>query len=305
MSARFPCLLLLVAPVTAVQIQTQPGKKYDIKIMEVVRKGDTVLVESSATTDNKVTILDRDGKKFGVPQPEGQSKHAYSYRETLLDDLKGDAKPGKLKRHYLKAEVTVNGKLAALPYQGKTVLIEKKGGKYRFQIEDGAELTGKDAELLDQEFNTGHKAAPGYEKVMLPKGAVAVGETWKMDTSALAKQWKTELGGAQVDESAVKATGKLLKAYRKDGRQFGIIRFELAIPLKAVANDGKQVKVTGSSRMTATIDMDVCIDGSALVGSVKGNTSAEIFFPHPEMPNLRVVVQSRSSMLTRHKLLAK
>jgi len=74
----------------------------------------------------------------------------YIYQETLLEKSLEKNKATRLRRAYDQAEIARGDDKETLPYQGKTVLIEKKGDRYEFQIEGGEVLTGKD-EFLEKE----------------------------------------------------------------------------------------------------------------------------------------------------------
>src|SRR5262249_33209296 len=156
-----------------------------------------------------------------------------SYRETVLA-VGADDEVVKLTRKYTKAQALEEGKVVKLPYEGKTVVIEKMGDKFRFTIDGGEELTGKDAERLDKEFNAKDKSGLGkkgkdFEKMLLPKGKVAVGESWKIDAAPLLDEIKKS-GEIVVDADKFSMTARLTKAYPKGGRQFGVIRLELFMP---------------------------------------------------------------------------
>src|SRR5262249_41330080 len=141
------------------------------------------------------------------------------YRETILEKPAGARLPTKLKRHYEKAEVTLDDTVTKLPYHGKTVLIEKKENGYRFSYEGGAELKDKEAALLAREFHK-QETAPDFTKLYLPGQPVEVGESWKPDAAAILKEYKT-VDGPQADEAKVRATARLDRVHDKDGRRFG------------------------------------------------------------------------------------
>src|SRR5439155_714677 len=111
------------------------------------------------------------------------------YREEVLEKEPG-RRATRLRRQYEKAQARTDDQAETLPYQGKTVLIEKKGDKYRFRIEGGAELTGKDARFLDKEFNAKGRTEDEsqLEKLFLPDKAVPVGASWKLDLERIAKE---------------------------------------------------------------------------------------------------------------------
>jgi hypothetical protein len=282
-------LALAVAPVSA-------QEKYEVKLRKPV-KGDTLLIEKRDTETSKTVILDNTDKALKeIDQPK-QSSH-YAYREEILQEGTVGSKPAALKRHYNRALTTTGETPTVLAIEGKTVLIEKKGDKYRFQIEGGAELTGKDAEQLDKEFNKGNV---DFDKLLMPGRPVAVGETWKIDTGPLLEDLKRS-GEFVVDPAKFQATAKLLKAYKQDGRQFGVLRVELVMPIKSIKSGGKDVELSAGSKAVLSGDMDVCIDGSAGAGTLAGNMSFDLTFPLPDQPQLRATVQMRGTMFDQRKL---
>src|SRR4051794_23339335 len=127
----------------------QDDKAYSIKFRKPA-DGETSLVQKSEKGDEDLKIADNNGNP--LKDEAKKTEKTFVYRETVLA-RKGTARPTRLKRAYQKAELTANGETKALPYQGKTLLIEKKDGKYAFHIEGGDELTGDDAKHLDEEFN--------------------------------------------------------------------------------------------------------------------------------------------------------
>src|SRR5207302_10305241 len=105
------------------------------------------------------------------------------YKEEIVEKEKGK-KATKLRRVYDKAVSTEEGKDKDLPYSGKTLLIEKKGGKYTFQIEGGDALSDKQVPNLAEEFAR-QQDEEQLQEQFLPKKAVAVNDGWEIDKDAL------------------------------------------------------------------------------------------------------------------------
>jgi hypothetical protein len=148
------------------------------------------------------------------------------------------------------------------------VLIEKqKDDKYHFTIEGGEEVTGKDAALLNKEFNGADQKPDDpeqYRKLMVPEKPVALNEVWKVD----AKKFAALVGGIPIDGDKARGTGKLVKTYKKNGRHFGVIEYEFDMPLKGeFGPPGKSFPVQAGSRLVARTKIDICIDGSVTDGS--------------------------------------
>jgi tetratricopeptide (TPR) repeat protein len=191
----------------------------------------------------------------------------YAYQETVLEKLP-EKKPTRLRRAYDLAEVTKGDDKQTLPYQGKTVLIEKKGERYQFQIEGGEELTGNDAEFLEKEFNRKKGDELDFEKILIPKKPVRVQESWELDTDALCKDLE-KASNVEVDRARSKAIAKLVKAYQQSGRQFGIIDVHLEFQIKAVKMGEVKISLDPAVPYVADATMDACIDGSLNGGALK------------------------------------
>jgi hypothetical protein len=284
-----------------------PGGKYEIKLKDPV-EGESVLVETSVVEEMKSAVVDRDGKVLKETSPSGTQKK-FAYRETLLDGgTRGKA--FRMTRAYSTAEVTGGGVTTILPYQGKTVLIERAGGKYTFRVDGGDPLTGKDAELLDQEFNSdrdrrvAEQMLLSGEQLFLPARPLAVGEVWEIDTGALLKRLKPSR--ETPDASKVRASGKLLSASRKTGRQDGVVRVEIVIPLKAFkGRDGKEIEFFPGAKMTLGSTLEGCIDGSVVDFTVTNTMTLEASIPVANRPELRAASQSRLTVTEKRKAVAK
>src|SRR5207253_621694 len=112
-----------------------------------------------------------------------------------------------------------------------------------------------------------------------PKKPVKIGESWPLDMAAL-----KALGGDvpfPIDEKKGKMTGKLTRAYTKDGKQWGVIAldFDLVIDSAAAApppGKGKAAggSTTGTLKITGTLD--AVIDGSARDGTMTMNVKMDM-----------------------------
>ncbi|MGH7169373.1 MAG: hypothetical protein ACRELG_03745 [Gemmataceae bacterium] len=229
-------------------------------------KGAVTQHEKKVTVDSHVKVEGPDGKIF---KEEKNSKTTIEeYKETILAKETGK-RVTQLRRVYSRAVVKADGKEKTLPYEGKTLLIEKKGDKYHFTIENGEELKGEDAKSLDCTFNTpnGHENDDEeLEKALLPKKPVAVNETWKIEPAEVLKYlWKGSEPVFPLDESKATAQGKLLRAYKKDGRQYGVFDIDFSAPIKGDFSLGKDEKAPfeEGSKMGIRFKVDCCIDGTA------------------------------------------
>jgi hypothetical protein len=237
---------------------------YTIKLKESAT-GDRIRVEKQATEKTKMKLEDAQGTS--VRDNEEMKSERYTYEDSILKKKPGERRPTRLRRHYDLAETKTGADTQTLPYQGKSVLIEKRGDTYHFQIEGGAELQGKDAEALNKEFNK-PKGELDFNKILVPNKPVHVNESWNLDADALVKDLQKDMP-VEIDTSKTKATAKLLKAYKQDGRQFGAIELHLEFPLTALVMGDTRIGFAEGAKFTADATMTGCIDGSLNSGSTK------------------------------------
>ncbi len=232
--------------------------------------GDVVKETKTETTDQKVTVSVQ-----GNAQPPKQEKASatYTYTDQVIEKPAGAVKPTKVKRTYDAAELTVNGQKQELGLKGKTILIEKKGDKYTFTA-DGKPVGGKAAELLGKEFSTKKQTS---DEDFLPGKPVKVGETWKIDVAKVAGEL-TE-SGMVIDLQKSTGTGTLTKVYDQDGKKFGVIDVAMDLVVSKLASGPQEIPLK-DSKLTLTMALDGCIDGTVATGggkmSMKGNLSGEI-----------------------------
>jgi hypothetical protein len=246
------------------------AQTYTIKLKEA-GPGDTVRVKSTEQGELKIRVVDNNNNE--LENKTEKKSDVFEYAETIVEKPAGGKAATKLKRAYQTAKRVEDGNQTTLPYQGKTLLIEKKDGKYRFQIEGGEEVAGKDAEELDEEFNKADFKNLGHE-LFLPKKAVAIDETWKMDAGPILKELEK---GEKIELDAAKSvmTGKLIKAYKKGDRQFGVIEFKMEIAINSMTEENMKISVKGS-KLVVRGTIDGCIDGSLETGVMKGNLEVDI-----------------------------
>jgi hypothetical protein len=276
---------LLTAPVQAGE------EKYTIKVKKAT-KGQVEQVSKDEQSKEQIKISDNNNNV--LKEMDEMKGHAYVYKQTTLE-VKGDEKPTKLKRKYDKARSMSGGEMHKLAYEGKTVLIEKKGEKYTFKVEGGEELTGDDAKELDKEFNKkGELNESELEKLVLPPGPVKLNESWKVDPKVIAKLLQEE-AMLKLNLEKTKATGKLTKVYRKDRRQFGVIVIHMTIVPDSMTKDGMTFAFTPTSKMVLEMTMDGCIDGSSSSGHLTftGDAAITALLPDATNPMFRLDVGAK------------
>jgi hypothetical protein len=182
------------------------------------------------------------------------------YVDEVLEIAANGGKPVKLKRTYEKAVASKDGVETKLPWDGKTIVIEKKNDKYTFTM-DGEDASGDALKLLDAEFNKATKT--DNQDFFMPKKPVQVGDSWKVDAADLLKV--TEASGMVLDKDKATAKATLTKLYNKDKAQFGTTEFAFDAPVTGLGM--KSPLVVQEGKMTIKSIDDGCFDGSTPVAS--------------------------------------
>jgi hypothetical protein len=244
-----------------------PNATYTIKIREE-QKGDKTEVSETQTGTAEINF-------GGKGEKEKQDKK-YTYTQEILEMPAGE-KPTKLVRKYTVAQKfdKATNALKVTPLEGKTVNIEmkvnaKKEKYYDFTAADGKWLEFEINDLRKDFSNADKKSKKGIEE-LLPKNPVKIGEPWNIDPAAL-----ESLGGGDsfpIDAAKSKMTGKLTKVYTKDGKQWGVIAFDLDVVLDPNAKKGKG-SASGTFKVNGTFD--AVIDGSSQDGTLKLNMKMDV-----------------------------
>lgn len=231
-------------------------EKYTIK-MRHGAQGDISARTQESTKKEAVTVTGPDGT---VMMEKNQTVvEKFKYTEEILTKVKGE-RPTKVQRTYSEATKKAGEDTDKFKFHGQKVLIEKKGDSYHFSMDDGKELTGEDAGHLVQAFGEKKPSDEEMDKLLLPEKPVAEGESWTID----AKKFAALLGGDEkvaqtFNLEKSKAGGKLVKAYKKDGKQFGVLEYTIEMPMSKL--EGK-LPCKDGSKMELKIVVDGCIDGT-------------------------------------------
>lgn len=259
---------LALSPLTAL------GQEYVIQIKQP-GLGDRTKVKASNNTSIQFKLVD-DNNNVVEDKTENKS-HLFIFSEVGLERAAAGDALVKIKRRYDHAERVVSSVRNTLPYQGKTLHIDQKDGHFRFQIEGDDNLSEAEAAELNEEFNKGD-----FRKLLtagfLPRKAVKINEAWKLDVAPLARDFGKD-GKIVLDDVNAKGTGKLLKVYQKNGKQFGVIELAMHLPVTHMVNDGNKSEAK-DSKITISVTRDGPIDGSLdesrLMVSFDGDISATI-----------------------------
>jgi hypothetical protein len=294
---------LALAVALLVPLALPADEKVTIKVSKDEMKGDRQHVTRTETAVNTSTIKGTDG---AVLQDQKRvDEKQLTYDETILEKVAGK-RPSHLSRRYEAVTVKVNGKAEDTGLAGKTVVVERKDGKHQFKLDDGT-LSPAATRLLAADFKDGSDEESMFEKNMLPKVPVAVGETWKCDMPDLVKDF-TKATGSKIDADRATGSGKLLKVYDKDGKKFGTLEVIVELPVTELKGGaGPALKMDAGSRFKVTIHYDGCIDGSRTEGTIKFgmdlNGTAKI--DRPDGTTLSAAIGSTNSRTETVKELGK
>lgn len=278
-------LALVGGLLTADSRSSAADETFDIKLYKS-KKGDKIEHDKSesGTTVVTLTIMGTDNKQ------EIKSSKKEAYVEETLERKDGAPKATKLTRTYSTAEKTNNGTSTKPGYAGRTLLIEKKGDKYTFTIK-GEPLDEADAKELDRSFNP--KGYTPQTEDFLPAGPVKVGASWTVPAEKSEKMFKS-LDAEQMKVDAKKSSvgGKLLKAYKKDGVQYGVLEFTFTMLITEIDIGGEFVKTKDGSKMVIKGTSETCIDGTMEFEDVKLEVTIDIA---AEVPNGTITLTSKST----------
>ena len=222
-----------------------------------------VTVEDKTTTKTEFTV-------GGMAQSKEEVRtKSLEYVDEVIENPNMERKATKLNRFYKKAVVGKDGNSMNLPIEGKMVLIEKRNGKYSYSV-DGQAITGESLKLLEEEFSKPNQKDP--RNIMLPKTMVKPGDNWKIDATELIKVIGSE--GLIFDKDKLTATGKLLKAFKMNGKQYGVIEFVLDVPITGFG--GKAPLKVKEGKMMLLFTGDGCIDGSTPTGDSTAKMSVDV-----------------------------
>ena len=239
------------------KIDSDPNAAFTIKLRDE-QAGDKT---EQTVTETATVMYSLDGKSEKVRE---DTKLVYT--ETIIDFPAGAGSPAKFTHTYtmaMKYDQAAGG-MKSLPFEGKTVTIEP-AARSQFTV-DGIRLKGNDALDLSREYSL--KGASKKDD-LLPKKAVKVGETWDLDAGVLKVLGRDMSFSLNMTKS--KLTGKLTRAYIKDGKQWGVIALDLDLVLNTVAAGGVGKSMArGSSAGTVKVTglLDAVIDGSVRDGTM-------------------------------------
>ncbi len=267
---------------------------YTLKLYKS-KKGDKTEHEMTETTKTKVHFVGAGMEK----KDEIASGKKEAYTDEILEKAAGDKRATKLLRTYSVSEKTEKDETTKAKYVGQPVLIQKSGAKYEFSIK-GQPLKEADAPDLFKKFNDKKDDEP-QDQDLLPTDPVKVGGTWKIPADLSERMFKT-LGGEdkmKYDAKKSSITGKLLKAYKKDGAQFGVMEVTITVFVTDIDLGGQMVKTSANSKFVLKATIDACIDATVPYEDGKIDLTMDIVSEIPTVGTLTLNVKTTGTEKTR------
>jgi hypothetical protein len=230
-----------------------PAQTYTIKFKSYPDVGKTVSIKDSDKETGSMKFMDASGKLLNEIKPK--TKEAV-YTQTILERKKGNEPTHKFKRVYEKATEAEEGKTKTFSYQGRTVVFERKDGKYWVGVAGKQPVEAKDLDTLIEKANDEPGRGAERDKAITPAKAVAVGDSWSVDPKVVGGVPKD----AELDPKASNAEAKLVRVYMKGKSQFGVIEIKTKLAVKAI---GKDFLFSTPAVQEESITLDTAIDGSS------------------------------------------
>jgi hypothetical protein len=244
---RFACALVAVT-LAAALVRAQ-DETYTIKLKEHPGKGQVTKVTEKFREVTKFKVTGEDGKV--VEEGEKVKGREQAFTEKIL--AVGEKAPSKVERTYGKASETFDRKTFTAPHQGRTITFTFAEGKARAVPAGDPPLPEK---LLTVLAGQAGEQLSRRKEALVPKKPVKVGESWTVS----GKQAASFIGVPASQADRVKGKGKLLKAYKKGGKQWGTLELTFQVPIPS-----KDRTVMA----TTTLTVDTAIDASSTDARVK------------------------------------
>jgi hypothetical protein len=236
------------------------AQTYTIKIKPDADPGKSVTHRSVEETTGSVKVTDADGKVVNQQKPDETKEEAFT--ETVLE--RGDKGPKKFTRAYTKAP----GKGGrAAPYEGRTVVFEWKGGRYAVSAEGRPDLPSEDLAELGRKVTDERENS--LDRALVPGKPMKPGDAWPVDKKAVEAAFGK---GVELDLDRTRAEARLLRAYKKDGKQFGVIELNVKLALRRLQG----LKLEQGSALDLTGTLDTAIDGSSTAGKLEWTSNLKV-----------------------------
>jgi hypothetical protein len=233
---------------------------YTLKFKDL-GKGEVGSYDVTENNDLFIRILNSDN--VSVFDQKIKIRLKLVFWEKILE--KSEGKPTtQTRRGYGESRFTLDKDTTTLPVEGKRVTINRNGGKITFNIDGVNQIDGKQAEMLEREFDDPVNLTP-----YLPGKPIKVKQTWQFDAKPFANDLAKSIRDISFNVSKAEGIGKLNEVYEKEGRRFGKVTNHIEVPVTAINLPGKRIPLAKSDKLVIQVNYDCCIDGSAHVGSYK------------------------------------
>jgi len=125
----------------------------------------------------------------------------------------------------------------------------------------GNELTGNDAAMLADEFKNRTNEKDAVLKTYCSRKMRSRHETWKLDLTQSPKSWRRRENDVRHAQST--GSGKLTKAYTKNGKQYGAFQIDFELAIAKLGAGATAVALDKGSKAKLSVRFDGCIDGGS------------------------------------------
>ena len=166
-------------------------------------------------------------------------------------------------------------------------------------------MIGKDAEPLADEFQQARGPTPNFTDLVPSGKAVRVNDNHDVDPKVLLKVFASlSDAGIKIDATKAKGSWKLTRAYKKEGRQFGVIELHVELPLREMPSTpqadpkaAEKLVMRPGAKMTLHGVIDGCTDGSAAIATsrVDMEINGTAMVPSPDNPQFDLILSIKTS----------
>lgn len=249
--------ILSILIVLAVGISAQAQTTYAIKIKSGAGVGQTTTHKYSSADTGSAKFFDTEGKLIDEVKPE---KTDIESRTTVLA-VGPDARATKFMRIYKKTAYTKDGKNLTRSYEGRTLVFEKIGDRFRIGVAGKTALAADDithlSDMVEQKGDWG-----SIVQHIAPAKPVKIGEEWTLD----AKEVLKSVSDYKSDPAKSTIAAKLTKVFQKGKTQVSVIEVKAMI---AVVSAFDVVVFNPPAVVEHTSTIEVAIDGSSTERTVQ------------------------------------
>lgn len=234
---------------------------YDLKLKYVPKVGDKTNHTNKEKMDMKMTISSGGAV---VQEQDKKELNSFEFTEEVVQVTGDHMSEGKWT--FKEASHRVEGEDTDYGFKGKTVLGKKGEKGWEFTYEDGSELEEDDLtgvkEALDKE-KAKKEGQPEIQDVLEPGKPVKVGDSWDLDLKKFAAGILNDEESYDLEKSS--GTMKLVSVEKRGGAPYGKLEGEIELVAKKLG----PLTLNKSIKFKFKLELDVCIDASQPVGSIK------------------------------------